>query len=101
MHPNYRLVLYLSPLALAALVLAGLSFAEKSPEVQSVQQAVPPQEPIAAEMSKKETVASAFLRGLESQEYEVAPPPKPCPKRNTAIAPPASRPHQPEVKGTC
>ena len=29
------------------------------------------QEPTAAEMSKKETVASAFLRGLQFQEYEV------------------------------
>jgi len=29
------------------------------------------QRPTAAELSKKETVASAFLRGMESQEYEV------------------------------
>jgi hypothetical protein len=29
------------------------------------------QEPIAAEMSKKETVSAAFLRGIEYQEYEV------------------------------
>jgi len=31
----------------------------------------PAQQPTAAEMSKKETVASALLRDLESQEYEV------------------------------
>lgn len=29
------------------------------------------QRPTASELSKKETVASAFLRGMESQEYEV------------------------------
>jgi hypothetical protein len=35
--------------------------------------ALPPkqQEPTAAEMSKKETVAAAFLRGLKYQEYEL------------------------------
>jgi hypothetical protein len=56
---------------LAALVLVGVSFAEEFPEAQSVQQAAPPQEPTAAEMSKKETVASALVRALENQEYEV------------------------------
>jgi hypothetical protein len=30
-----------------------------------------PQEPTAAEMSKKESVSSAFLRGIGFQEYEV------------------------------
>jgi len=34
-------------------------------------QAASPQQPTAAELSKKETVASALLRGLEYQEYEV------------------------------
>jgi hypothetical protein len=71
MRLKYRLALYLSPLALAALVLASLSFAGKFPEAPSAQQAAPLQEPSAAKMSKKETVASAFLRGLQSQEYEV------------------------------
>ncbi len=33
--------------------------------------AQPQQEPTAAEMSKKETVASAFLRGIQYQEYQV------------------------------
>jgi len=33
--------------------------------------AAPQQQPTAAEMSKKESVASAFLRGLQYQEYEV------------------------------
>src|SRR5713101_2976607 len=71
MQTEYKLALYLSPLALAALLLAGLSFAEKFPEAQSAQQAAPLQEPTAAELSKKETVASAFLRGFKYQEYQV------------------------------
>ncbi len=93
MQPKYKLALYLSPLVLAALLLAGLSFAEKFPEAQSAQQAAPPlsqrpdvtkpledksvpgatqqQEPTAAGLSKKETVASAFLRGFKYQEYQV------------------------------
>ena len=33
--------------------------------------ALPQQAPTASELSKKETVASAFLRGLKYQEYEV------------------------------
>jgi hypothetical protein len=40
-------------------------------EDKSVQGAPQQQEPTAAEMSKKETVASALLRGLQYQEYEV------------------------------
>jgi hypothetical protein len=71
MRSKYGLALYLSPRALAATALTGLSFAGKFPEPQSTQQAAPPQQPIAAEMSKKEARASALLRGLQSQEYEV------------------------------
>src|SRR5229473_7941784 len=93
MQTKYKLALYLSPLALAALLLVGLSFAKKFPEAQSAQQAAPPlsqrpdvtkpledksvpgapkqHEPTAAELSKKETVASAFLRGFKYQEYQV------------------------------
>jgi hypothetical protein len=74
-------------------VLAVCSFADKFAEAQSSQpfppeqsqrpdqtkpledrtvQATPrQQEPTAAGMSKKETIASAFLRGLHFQEYEV------------------------------
>jgi uncharacterized damage-inducible protein DinB len=37
----------------------------------TAQQAEPQRQPTAAEMSKKETVASAFLRGFQYQEYEV------------------------------
>ena len=71
MRPNYRIALCLSPLVFAASLLAPSSVTSKIPEIQSSQQAAPPQAPTAAEMSKKETVASALLRGLEYQEYEV------------------------------
>jgi hypothetical protein len=53
MRSKYRLALYLSPLALAALVLVRLSSAGKFPEAPSAQQAAPPREATAAEMSKK------------------------------------------------
>jgi hypothetical protein len=84
---------YLSPLVVFAVLVGGYSLADKSAETQSSQQATPPlsqrpdetkpledksvhvapqqHEPTAAEISKKETVASAFLRGLQYQEYEV------------------------------
>jgi uncharacterized damage-inducible protein DinB len=95
MRPNRLLAAAacLSSLALAVVALLVCSFADKSAEAQSsqppfpaqsqrpdqtktledksVQAAPPQQEPTAAEMSKKETVASAFLRGLHYQEYEV------------------------------
>jgi hypothetical protein len=92
MRPNRLLAAYVSPLALAVGLLVVCSFAGKSAEAQSSQPPFPAQsqrpdqtkpledrsvqsatqhQPTAAEMSKKETVASAFLRGLEYQEYEV------------------------------
>jgi hypothetical protein len=43
---------------------------ETSP-LQDKQAATPQHQPTAAEISKKETVASAFLRGFQYQEYEV------------------------------
>ena len=82
----------LSKCLLSVIVLVVCSFASQSAEAQSSQppfpaqsqrpdqtkpledksiQAAPQHEPTAAEMSKKETVASAFLRGLQYQEYEV------------------------------
>src|SRR6266704_973010 len=85
MRPDRLLAAYLSPLALAIVVLVVCAFADKSAEAQSsqpfppaqsqrpdqtkpledrsAQSAPPAQQPTAAEMSKKETVASAFLRG--------------------------------------
>jgi hypothetical protein len=93
MYPSRLLALYFSPLVLAAVLLGATSIASKSAAAQSSQQAAPPlsqrpdvtkpledksvqgaplqHEPSAAEMSKKETVASAFLRDLQFQEYEV------------------------------
>src|SRR5205823_14763116 len=40
-------------------------------EDRSAEGAPQQQEPTAAEMSKKETISSAFLRGLQFQEYQV------------------------------
>jgi uncharacterized damage-inducible protein DinB len=93
MCPKSLRIAYLSPLAIAVVMLVVCSFAGQSAEAQSSQPPFPaqwqrpdqtkpledrsaegasqPQEPTAAEMSKKETVASALLRGLQYQEYEV------------------------------
>ena len=92
MRPKCLLTAYLSPRALALIVLMVCFFAGQFAEAQSSQppfpalwqrpdltepledksaQGAPQHQPTAAEMSKKETVASAFLRGLQYQEYEV------------------------------
>jgi DinB family protein len=55
----------------AALLEASFLLTERRAHAQAAQQAEPQREPTAAEMSKKETVASGFLRGMEYQEYEV------------------------------
>ncbi len=52
-------------------LLAAFWFAGNLSETECAQQAASPQQPTAAEMSKKETVASALLRGLHYQEYEL------------------------------
>ncbi len=57
---------FLSFAALAIALLAVCLFSTRTAQAQSEQR-----QPTAGEMSKKETVASAFLRGLQSQEYEV------------------------------
>ena len=92
--PSHKLfAYYLLPLLSATMALAGPFLAAAVVEAQSSQppfpaqsqrpdetkpledkgvQSTPQQQgPTAAEMSKKETVASAFLRGLQYQEYEV------------------------------
>jgi hypothetical protein len=93
MHPKCLFAAYLLPRALGVAVLAACPFAGQSAEAQSsqppfpalwqrpdqtkpledksVQAASQQHEPSAAEMSKKETVASAFLRGFQYQEYQV------------------------------
>jgi len=63
---NFTTLLEKSPLSVFVLSLfccMGALYAQST--------ALPQQAPNAAEMSKKETVASAFLRGLKYQEYEV------------------------------
>jgi hypothetical protein len=92
--PSHKLFAhYLLPLLSATMALAGLFFAAAAAEAQSSQPPFPAQSqrpdetkpledksvqgapqqhvPTAAEISKTETVASAFLRGLQYQEYEV------------------------------
>jgi DinB superfamily len=71
MRPTRQFALYLFPFVVFAVLLGGRSIAQKSAEAQASKEAAPPREPTATEISKKETVASAFLRGLQYQEYEV------------------------------
>ncbi len=91
MHPSRVLPLCLSPLILAAVLFGGYSIAQKSAEAQSSQQATPPSEPTAAEMSKKETVASAFLRGLQFQEYQVRSAAEAMPEEKYGYRPAAGK----------
>src|SRR5215472_182447 len=70
MRPNRSLSALLSLATLAASLLFGCLFNRRAVYAQSTQQ-TELRQPTAAEMSKKETVASAFLRGLQYQEYEV------------------------------
>jgi uncharacterized damage-inducible protein DinB len=63
-----RTIIFLA-MAVAAFGPQGYS-QEKKPD-QSAQKETPPRAPTAAEISKKETVASAFLRFFQYQEYEV------------------------------
>jgi hypothetical protein len=92
MHLQCPLAPYFSSRPLAIVVLVVCSFAGQSVKAQSSQppfpaqaqrpdqtkpledksvQSNPQQQPTASELSKKETVSSALLRGLEYQEYEV------------------------------
>ena len=71
MRIGQKLLIYLTLAAITASIFATPSLAIAMGEVHSAQQVAPPPQPTAAEMSKKETVASALLRGLEYQEYEV------------------------------
>jgi len=71
MRANRKCSVLLSLLAASSSLLALGLINARAVDAQGAQQAVPPRQPTAAEMSKKETVASAFLRGLQYQEYEV------------------------------
>src|SRR5215467_1284570 len=66
MRPTRKAAASLFP---ATLLIACL-FAPRASHAQTPQQ-TESRQTTAAEMSKKETVASAFLRGLQGQEYEV------------------------------
>ena len=102
----------LSKCLLSVIVLVVCSFASQSAEAQSSQSLFPPQsqrpdqtkplddksiqaapqhEPTAAEMSKKETVASALLRGLQYQEYEVRSAAEAMPEENYGYRPAEGR----------
>lgn len=71
MRANRRCSVLLAVLRASPSLLALCLVPAQAVEAQSAQQAEPPRQPTAAEMSKQETVASAFLRGLRYQEYEV------------------------------
>lgn len=71
MHPIRFLALGAPHFIFGAVLLLVQSWAPNCAQAQSTQQAEPQRQPTAAEMSKKETVASAFLRGFQYQEYEV------------------------------
>jgi len=64
--PANRLLVRALTISIASVLLGAALFAANDAHAQSAQQ-----QPTAAENSKKETVASALLRGLQNQEYEV------------------------------
>src|SRR5215472_7621097 len=70
MRPNRLFSTFFPFATLTTSLLAACFFANGAARAQSAQQ-TEPRQPAAAEISKKETVASVFLRGLQSQEYEV------------------------------
>ena len=71
MRRNHLVSAYFSFPVLATSLLAASLLMARSLQAQAGQPSERPRQPTAAEMSKKETVASVFLRGLQYQEYEV------------------------------
>ena len=68
MRANRRLLSFLA----ASTSLLGIALVPvPAVDARSAQQAEPRRHFTAAEMSEKETIASAFLRGLQYQEYEM------------------------------
>jgi hypothetical protein len=57
-------------LILATTALSQRTYPQAEKKDTSPQKQEPPRQPTAVEISKNETVASAFLRGLQFQEYE-------------------------------
>src|SRR5258707_4277092 len=66
-------------------------FGGQAAQAQRAQQAEPQRQPTAAEMGKKETVASPFLRSLEYQEYEVRSAAEAMPEEKYAYRPAAGK----------
>ena len=58
-------------LALAVSSFAPLGYSQEQKAEQTAQKETPPREPAASELSKRETVSSAFLRGMKYQEYQI------------------------------
>jgi hypothetical protein len=58
-------------LALAVSSFAPLGYSQEQKAEQTAQKETPPREPSASELSKRETVSSAFLRGMKYQEYQI------------------------------
>src|SRR5215510_3913320 len=71
MRPKCCLSIFFSATARGTLLVVACLLIMHASRAQSAQQAEPQHQPTAAEISKKETVSSAFLRGLQSQEYEL------------------------------
>ena len=89
MRANHRCPVLFSFLAASTSLLAvSLIPAQAVDDGRCAQQAEPRRQPSAAEMSKKETVASTFLRGLQYQEYEVRSAAEAMPEEHTATVPP-------------
>jgi uncharacterized damage-inducible protein DinB len=58
-------------LAVAIGVFAPLGYSQEQKPEQTAQKETPLREPSASELSKQETVSSAFLRGMKYQEYQI------------------------------
>ena len=71
MRANRTCFVLLAFLAAATSLLAVSLIPARAVDGRFTQQAERPRQPTATEMSMRETVASAFLRGLQYQEYEV------------------------------
>jgi formylglycine-generating enzyme required for sulfatase activity len=82
--------------ALLFLIVAVVAFPPQShsqaeKKDTAAQKQEPPLQPTAAEMSKKETVSSAFLRGLQYQEYELRSAAEAMPEEKYVYRPAAGK----------
>jgi DinB family protein len=91
MRPNRVVSAFFSLPVMATSLLTACLFTTRAGRAQSAQQAEPARQPTAAEISKKETVASAFLRGLQYQEYEVRSAAEAMPEEKYGYRPPEGK----------